>query len=160
MSVALPYPNMDFTPLDILTAAEMDKMVANDQYLANFCAGLADGTNIGNGVIQAFNFSSEETIAGKWVDGKTIYKKTVNFGNLPNNSTKRVAHGIAKLDRIIKVEQSVTNAPWDEKGAVFLSSTSVAPFNFYLSNTEVVVVTKDNRSQATAYFTLYYTKTS
>lgn len=52
MSVALPYPNMDFTPLDILTAAEMDKMVANDQYLANFCAGLADGTNIGNGVIQ------------------------------------------------------------------------------------------------------------
>lgn len=111
-------------------------------------------------MIQAFNFSPTETVAGKWIYGKTIYKKTINFGNLPNNSTKRVAHGIAKLDRIIKVEQSVTNAPWDEKGAVFLSSTSVAPFNFYLSNTEVVVTTKDNRSQATAYFTLYYTKTS
>ena len=111
-------------------------------------------------MIQAFNFSSEETIAGKWVDGKTIYKKTISYGNLPNNSTKRVAHGISKLDRIVKVEQSVTNAPWDEKGAVVLSSTSAAPFNFYLSNTEVVVITKDDRSQATAYFTLYYTKTS
>lgn len=55
MSVTLPYPDMDFTPLDILTAAEMDKMVANDQYLANFCAGLADGTSIGNGAIQARN---------------------------------------------------------------------------------------------------------
>ena len=160
MAVTLPYPNMDFTPLDVLTAAEMDQMVANDKYLADFCAGLADGTNIGNGMIQVFNFSSEETIAGKWVDGKTIYKKTISYGNLPNNSTKRVAHGISKLDRIIKVEQSVTNAPWDEKGAVFLSSTSAAPFNLYLSNTEVVVITKDDRSQATAYFTLYYTKTS
>lgn len=48
----LPHPNMDFTPLDILTAAEMDKMVANDQYLRDFCAGLANGTNIENGVIQ------------------------------------------------------------------------------------------------------------
>ena len=160
MAATLPYPSMDFTPLDVLTAAEMDQMVANDKYLADFCAGLADGTNIGNGMIQAFNFSSEETIAGKWVDGKTIYKKTISYGNLPNNSTKRVAHGISKLDRIIKVEQSVTNAPWDEKGAVVLSSTSAAPFNFYLSNTEVVVITKDDRSQATAYFTLYYTKTS
>lgn len=47
----LPYPNMDFTPLDVLTAAEMDQMVANDQYLRNFCAGLANGTNIDNGVI-------------------------------------------------------------------------------------------------------------
>lgn len=111
-------------------------------------------------MIQAFNFSSEETIAGKWVDGKTIYKKTISYGNLPNNSTKRVAHGISKLDRIIKIEQSVTNAPWDEKGAVFLSSTSATPFNFYLSNTEVVVITKDDRSKATAYFTLYYTKIS
>lgn len=49
----LPYPNMDFTPLDILTAAEMDQMVANDQYLRDFCAGLADGTNLSDGVIQA-----------------------------------------------------------------------------------------------------------
>lgn len=51
----LPYPDMDFTPLDILTAAEMDQMVANDQYLRDFCAGLADGTNLSDGVIQARN---------------------------------------------------------------------------------------------------------
>lgn len=44
--MALPYPNMDFTPLDILTAAEMDKIVANIESLAN-------GTGIADGVIQA-----------------------------------------------------------------------------------------------------------
>ena len=54
----LPYPNMDFTPLDILTAAEMDQMVANDQYLRDFCAGLADGTNLSDGVIQARKLDS------------------------------------------------------------------------------------------------------
>ena len=32
--MALPYPGMDFTPLDILTADEMDHIVANIEYLA------------------------------------------------------------------------------------------------------------------------------
>lgn len=31
--MALPYPGMDFTSLDILTAADMDKLVANIEYL-------------------------------------------------------------------------------------------------------------------------------
>lgn len=31
--MALPYPGMDFTPLDVLTAAEMDQLVANIEYL-------------------------------------------------------------------------------------------------------------------------------
>lgn len=31
--MALPYPGMDFTSLDILTAADMDKIVANIEYL-------------------------------------------------------------------------------------------------------------------------------
>lgn len=52
-TATLPYPNMDFTPLDVLTAAEMDHMVANTEYLKNFCNGLADGSNLSDGVIQA-----------------------------------------------------------------------------------------------------------
>lgn len=31
--MALPYPSMSFVPLDILTAEEMNHMVANDQYV-------------------------------------------------------------------------------------------------------------------------------
>lgn len=33
--MALPYPNMDFTALDVLHAADLDKMVANTEYLAD-----------------------------------------------------------------------------------------------------------------------------
>lgn len=35
MALALPYPDMDFVPLDILLASELNQMVANIEYLAN-----------------------------------------------------------------------------------------------------------------------------
>lgn len=34
MALTLPYPNMDFTPLDILTADEMDQLVANIEFIS------------------------------------------------------------------------------------------------------------------------------
>lgn len=37
MALTLPYPGMDFTPLDILTADEMDQLVANIEYIATQC---------------------------------------------------------------------------------------------------------------------------
>ncbi len=36
--VTLPYPNMDFTPLDILTANELDQIVANIEAINNTTA--------------------------------------------------------------------------------------------------------------------------
>lgn len=42
--MSLPYPSMNFTAFDILTAAEMNQMVANDQ-------ALADGTGFNSGAI-------------------------------------------------------------------------------------------------------------
>lgn len=38
MNPVLPYPNMDFVPLDQLTANELDQMVQNTQYLRDFIA--------------------------------------------------------------------------------------------------------------------------
>lgn len=35
MALNLPYPNLDFVPLDILTADEMNEIVANYTYIAN-----------------------------------------------------------------------------------------------------------------------------
>ena len=115
----LPYPNMDFTPLDVLTAAEMDQMVANDQYLRNFCAGLANGTNIDNGVIlpsklvNSFtSYTTDEVDTGfKWTDGKAIYRKVINFGALPNNSSKTVTWaGTNTIDVITSLSGTACNS--------------------------------------------------
>lgn len=35
MALTLPYPDLDFVPLDILTAEEMNEIVANYTYIAN-----------------------------------------------------------------------------------------------------------------------------
>lgn len=35
MALTLPYPNLDFVPLDVLTAEEMNEIVANYTYIAN-----------------------------------------------------------------------------------------------------------------------------
>ena len=167
----LPYPNMDFTPLDILTAAEMDQMVANDQYLRDFCAGLADGTNLSDGVIQARkldsgigDYSTSEVDTGfTWIDGKHIYKKTINFGALPNNDTKRVDHGVTNIDRIIQVEQSINNAPSGSlHGFLFIASgqATVNDFNFWGTDTQICIRTNGDRRESYAYITLYYTKTN
>lgn len=55
---SLPYPNMDFTPFDILTAAELDKMVSNIEAVANTTiasTGLANSSvtkdKIANGAV-------------------------------------------------------------------------------------------------------------
>ena len=74
-NAVLPYPDMDFTPLDILTAAEMDQMVANDQYLTNFVNGLADGSNLSDGVIQA-----------RSLDYSTMKKWVPNYGSMSSTN--------------------------------------------------------------------------
>lgn len=53
MAITLPYI-LDFVPLDILTAAEMNQMAANDQYLANVW-----NTSDTNGIIQPLHLGSD-----------------------------------------------------------------------------------------------------
>lgn len=38
-------------------------------------------------------YSTTEQLTGDvWIDGKPKYRKTINIGALPNNTTKTVAH--------------------------------------------------------------------
>lgn len=48
----LPNPDMDFTPLDVLTAADMDKIVANINYLKDYSGRVASGVEIVDGSIE------------------------------------------------------------------------------------------------------------
>lgn len=109
------------------------------------------------------NYSTNEIETGyKWIDGKMIYKKTIDFGTLPNNANKQVAHGISDLDIIVKVEQHINNGSSNPKGFLVLSSGSfnTPEFNLYGTNTTIAVTANADRSSIYAYFTLYYTKTN
>ena len=50
------------------------------------------------------NYSTEETIIGKWIDGRPIYRKVIECGNLANNTIKTVSCNIGAniVDQMIK----------------------------------------------------------
>jgi len=49
-------------------------------------------------------YSTEERIIGVWKDGRPLYQKTVDFGALPNNTTKTVSYNISDLDYFVKIQ--------------------------------------------------------
>lgn len=82
----LPHPNMDFTPLDVLTAAELDQMVANIQYLTNFCKGLANGSNLDNGSVLPLKLNWSDLVGNNFQTGTV----SATFYPSGNTSTKSV----------------------------------------------------------------------
>lgn len=101
--------------------------------------------------------TSEQATREKWIDGKTIYKKTVNFGSLPNSTSKNVPHGISGLQNIIGVFGIGNN------GATFL------PLPFYHEGVNGIKLTADMTNvtmgstfnwsgYGSSFVTLYYTK--
>lgn len=108
------------------------------------------------------NYSTSEIDTGAtWIDGKHIYRKTINFGNLPNNTTKNVAHGISGLSQLVKID-AIMNRPGVNGGYYPLPFVSKASVNdqieISVSNTNVSIAANINWSTCTAFVTIYYTK--
>lgn len=51
------------------------------------------------------NYSTDEQIIGKWIDGKPIYRKTFNFENISAGSTKKISISdiYTTIDQIITI---------------------------------------------------------
>lgn len=111
---------------------------------------------------KAVHYDDTEQVIGTWF-GETLYRKTVNFGALPNNATKNVAHGISNLKYIKSYEgtaKSTSNGYY--LTLPYIHSTSASKYvEMYFDATNISVVTKEDRSvYDICYITLEYTKTS
>ena len=62
----------------------------------------------GGGIGVDINTDSEPVKCGYKVDGKEVYVKRVNCGNLPNATTKNIAHGLSNFNIIKKPEGFAT----------------------------------------------------
>ena len=108
-------------------------------------------------------YSLDEMLTGEtWIDGKPIYKKTVNFGNLPNNASKSVKHNILNFERLVDI--SIIG---DDNGMFF--PIPFVPTNHMYSgisvstrmeHTNIYIATSGDFSGKTAYVTVKYTKTT
>lgn len=110
------------------------------------------------------SFSTSEINTGTtWIDGSTIYKKTVNTGAL--NSTDKVTnHGISGIKQVIKMEGfAIGTSP--SAGTIYVSLPRAhkdnehdgISFEAFGNNVKVAVGT--NNVFYDSYVTIYYTKT-
>lgn len=107
-------------------------------------------------------YSDTEREIGVWIDGKPLYAKTINVAPLPNNTDKRVAHGISNLDKFISAYGYATAPNVNSTPLPFVNATSIsAQVGIITDTSDVIIRARDDRSSYTnAYVTLYYTKTT
>ena len=102
------------------------------------------------------DYSTSEKAVGTWIDGKTIYQKTISLGLLPNNTSSTVPHGITGLTRVIEF---VGNG-YDSGNAIrtplpFVGSNFIA---VAVIGNDIQITTNSDRSNLVGYLTLKYLK--
>lgn len=113
-------------------------------------------------MIQTYS-TSEIATAAKWIDGKTIYKKTINFGALPKSTYKGVAHGISNLSQVINFEgvtYDVSSARWRLLNTPSSNTGSSNHAIAEITSTHIYIYAGDDKSSQSTYITLYYTKSA
>lgn len=102
------------------------------------------------------NYSLTEAKTGAtWIDGSPIYKKTIDLGNMPDSTSKQVAHNIQNILQIIKLESIMIDGSGSGWTIPYVSVRSVS-----VEGNNVVVSTAGDLSSFTGYVTIYYTKSS
>lgn len=122
---------------------------------------IADRTITASKIVAAFtDYSTTEQNTGcLWIDGKTIYRKFISLGSLPNATPGSVTHGISNLSTVVSLDGFATN------GIVFLPLPLARYNNFasqiglYADTTNIVVEPGNDRTAYTGYVVLKYTKT-
>lgn len=106
-------------------------------------------------------YSTNETVIGKWIDGKPIYQKTILCGALPNNSQKTVSHNISNIDKIVNYYGVSMASGSSYKTTILLNHTASANTWTFVNNQYVGLGTTSNRSDYDkTYVTIEYTKTT
>jgi hypothetical protein len=112
--------------------------------------------------VPAHHYSTTEQVVGTWIDGSTLYEKTINFGTLPNNTTKEVQHNISNVEHIWIAEGWAENPTTHFTNMLSLANTDIAgQWYFGVNQTLVQSWTGKNRTAYTnCYVVLRYTKSS
>lgn len=117
-----------------------------------------------NGILNDIYLEEERKTNKVWIDGKTIYRKVINFGALPNATKKEVQHNISNISIFTKIEgiairndetKFTQSLPLVYKNAEMFYNTALA-----VDNTIVEIQTASDRSMFNGYVTLEYTKTT
>jgi hypothetical protein len=112
------------------------------------------GTKGADILLQNYSLAEQDT-GILWHDGKKIYKKTINFGALPNAAAKNVAHGITNFYRLVKAPEGYG---WDGTNCIDVNmSSTITRTN--VTNLQIDSGATNLSTFTESYWTLFYTKT-
>ena len=143
------------------SSVDASKIVSTDgtQTLTNKTIAYADNTLTGVQPIVDYSTSEVDT-RQKWIDGKSIYKKTVPCSySTTSGATKNNPHGISNMATCVKVEGMALQAGtyWQPIVAAFSSAYNQVTVT---ASDVIVSTTITQLLGADVNVTLYYTKTT
>lgn len=105
------------------------------------------------------HYSTQERVVGTWIDGKPLYEKSYDTGQLPNNTYKQTLHGISNLKHIVHFSGWCENSTGIKSPLPIVSQSS--PVLLFVDGENIVIQSTSDRSAYTvSYVTLQYTKTT
>ena len=161
MALTLPYPSLVFVPLDILTADQMNEIVANYEYIANqfpIAASNIDFTTLSG------NYSTTEVDTGyTWIGGQNVYKKTIETGAFSGTGTLEKDHGISNFSFPIAIQGwGLDSNAGEYKTLPYVrgEDNSYTGIGIAVTLTKIRIKRNANYSISNSWFTLWYTKTA
>lgn len=105
-------------------------------------------------------YSTTETRIGTY-NGENLYRKIINFGSLPNATTKYVNHGITNLKDVVNLKGSFKyNGIRFSVPYVYPDTTLIEYWITFTetSDTQIGIITGIDRSEYNGYVIIEYTK--
>ncbi len=96
--------NTSFSRTETVGSATNEVKAVGVNYIikANMVAVPSDFmSKVDEAVEEANDYSTTETVVGKWINGKTIYRKVISLGTLPATTMKTVDTGISNISFVI-----------------------------------------------------------
>lgn len=136
-----------------LNKTTLDKLSTSDE--GNL---LFDGKGINGGL---HNYSTEEKVVGKWIDGKPLYEKTVYFGSGTLSNRASVSFENMNIDKIMVISGTFEDTIDGQLSIpVYLDGT--LHVGFYCNRSGILLTFSGafNGRISNAYAIIQYTKTT
>lgn len=120
--------------------------------------GLSTKVNFLN---EAISYSTTEKVVGTWINGETLYRKTISTGTLPSGAGyKNVNHSISDLSKVVRF-YGYAHSSSDSIPLPFAPSGNDAKSGIAVkvTSSQIQLIVNQNQSAYTeSYITLEYTK--
>ena len=104
-------------------------------------------------------YTTEERLIGNWL-GKPLYRKAINFGALPNNTSKSVNTNISDIDTIVNGRAFAVGSTGGNGISIPYVTTSSNIVSIVYAKSSITITSNYNISDRNATIILEYTKTT